>query len=294
MFGAFPPTAYPRPYRLGEALRKKRDVSTLLKRYVDDLTSTQQNAALSALTDGRLLWDNAVEGSASLLDGWEKGDLTRFFDNNYFYRRPIKNALKPSNRLALELRFMPYLNRVFPVMGPLSFSWLASGRYEIDFEYAKALASALSGYEGYLVIQEPSLLTANSVNGLREQLAESISLFPSTAKKILMTYFAPFSRLYSAMLDLPVDGLWLDCVSDPSWDATLSEYGGKRITVLGLIDARNTKLERAEEVAARVRNVTLSGEVYVAPNWGFDIIPYPVSKTKTEALGRIKKILEAS
>ena len=294
MFGAFPPTAYPRPYRLGETLRKKKDVSTLLKRYVDDLTSTQQKAALSALTDGRLLWDNVVEGSASLLDGWEKGDLTRFFDNNYFYRRPIKKALKPSNRLALELRFMPYLNRIFPIIGPFSFSSLASGRYEVDFEYVKALASVLSGYEGYLVIQEPSLLTANAVNGILGQLADSINLFPSTAKKILMTYFAPFSGLYSELLDLPVDGLWLDCVSDPAWEATLSEYGGKRITVLGLMDARNTKLERAEEIAGQVKKVTLSGEVYVAPNWGFDIIPYPVSKRKTEALGRVKKILEAS
>jgi len=293
MFGAFPPPAYPRPYPLGEALRKKKDVSGLLNRYVQDLLSVQRKAGLNALTDGRLLWDNVVEGSASLLEGWEKGDLTRFFDNNYFFRRPIKKALRPASRLADELKLMPFPNRLLPVLGPFSFSSLASGRAEVDLDYGNALASALSGYEGYLVIEEPSLLFSAGKEAI-SSLAESLRRFPPSAKKIVMTYFAPFSKVYPSLLDLPVEGLWLDCVSDADWKNALSEYGGKPTTVLGLVDARNTRMESPKEVADAVKRVELSGDVFVAPNWGFDIIPYAVSKQKTRLLGRIRGLLEVN
>ncbi len=290
MVGALPAPSYPRPYALGEALRKKKsNVEALLNRYVSELVDAQKKASLDAITDGRLLWDNVVEGSASLLTGWQKGDLTRFFDNNYFYRRPIKSQLKPLS-LEPELKLMPWPNRLFTVLGPFSFSKLSSGEPAVDWDYARAISTVLSGYEGWLAIQEPSLLEG----GFPDDLKAALQLFPSSAKKLLMVYFRPFSPVYDKLLDLPVDGLWLDCLADPSWKVTLKERGQKRITALGLIDARNTRLENPDDVLRAVSSINATGEVYVAPNWGFDILPYPVSKQKTRVLGAVKRRSEVS
>ncbi|MGC8601715.1 MAG: hypothetical protein ACP5GO_04250 [Thermoprotei archaeon] len=291
MIGALPPPSYPRPYPLGEALRKKKkNVDSLLNRYVSELIELQRKASLDAVTDGRLLWDNVVEGSASLLSGWKKGDLTRFFDNNYFYRRPIKEKVQPLASLESELKYLPWPNRLFTILGPLSFNVLSYGEQKVDWDYARAISSVLKGYEGWLAIQEPSLLES----GVPDDLGDALKLFPSSAKKLVMVYFRPFSPIYDKLLDLPAEGLWLDCVSDPYWATTLKQKGQKRITVLGLIDARTTKMERVEDVLDHISSAELSSEVYIAPNWGFDIIPYSVSKQKTRLLGSIKKRVEVS
>lgn len=292
MMGAFPPPSYPRPPRLGELLRKKRDARPLHEKLVQELLALQRSSGLSATSDGRLLWDNVVEGSMSLLEGWEKADLVRFFDNNYFFRRPVYSSLKPSLRLGEELRLNPYSNRLLTVIGPASLSYLARGKLTVDWDYARAMAASLRPMDrGYLVVQEPALLEGPTSDLLSELSDALRSMRPPGVKTIMMVYFKPFSLAYEMLLDVAVDGLWLDCVSDPGWLTAIKEKGGRNITVLGLMDSRNTLLEKPSSLAGSLvsGSQTVAGDVFLAPNWGFDILPYPVAKQKTRLLGQALK-----
>jgi len=197
-----------------------------------------------------------------------------------------------SCRQGEELRLNPYSNRLLTVIGPASLSYLARGKLTVDWDYARAMAASLRPMDrGYLVVQEPALLEGPTSDLLSELSDALRSMRPPGVKTIMMVYFKPFSLAYEMLLDVAVDGLWLDCVSDPGWLTAIKEKGGRNITVLGLMDSRNTLLEKPSSLAGSLvsGSQTVAGDVFLAPNWGFDILPYPVAKQKTRLLGQALK-----
>jgi len=87
---------YPRSAELVEISRdvdrKRRKPSELAKQYKTDLKNllqAQKKSKLDYLTDGALPWQDIFRPIIETADGFTTGPLTRWFDNNCFFRQPI-------------------------------------------------------------------------------------------------------------------------------------------------------------------------------------------------------------
>ncbi|MFQ5920044.1 MAG: hypothetical protein ACE5I4_08405, partial [Thermoplasmata archaeon] len=74
----------------------KEALETLLDD-VRDLIALQREAGFAYLSDGLLNWQDLFRPFVEAWEGLELGGLTRWFDNNTFYRQPmITGQLQPS------------------------------------------------------------------------------------------------------------------------------------------------------------------------------------------------------
>src|SRR3990172_662880 len=131
----------------------------------------QEQAGLDIVTDGQIRWDDTVTPFARQIEGMEIGGLTRYFDNNFYYRRPrVKGQMAFKGPATVEdFRLASSLTKrlVKPVIvGPYTFAQLTQDDYYRDIEkftleLARILRSEAEALEEagakLLQIDEPSL-----------------------------------------------------------------------------------------------------------------------------------------
>jgi 5-methyltetrahydropteroyltriglutamate--homocysteine methyltransferase len=90
------------------------------------------------------------------------------------------------------------------------------------------------------------------------------------------TWFGDVAGILPQLLDLPVDVLGLDFVHGrQNWDALGKVRFDKKLG-FGIVDARNTRLETAEQVRAdiaRVTDLVPPERLYVNPSCGLEYLP---------------------
>ena len=264
----------------------------------------QEQAGLDLLTDGQIRWEDLVTPIARALAGFEINGLSRWFNNNVYYRRPIlhKPPVWKSPILAEQYRFAKRtatkpVKAVLP--GPYTFVAVSEDRCykkarpfvlkmaEILNQEAKALAQA-----GAPLIQfdEPAIGfgktdTKLAVEGL------NIAARDVGTKTAVSTYFGTLEGALNALMRSAVDVIGVDVVSEPK---TLNVLKRTKITkelAVGCLDARNTKLESVAELHAifrAVRKLAPRGGLYVNPNCGLEFLPH------TQALAKVKRLVEAA
>lgn len=260
----------------------------------------QEQAGLDIITDGQIRWDDLVIPFARKIEGMEIGGLTRFFDNNFYYRRPrvvSQLAFKGSATVA-DFQLASSLTRrlVKPVIvGPYTFAQLSQDDYYRDMEKFTLEAAGILRLEAaaldaagakLLQIDEPSLcFNHNHVDLVREGIkiiTEGLSL-----KIVLCLYFGSVKGIWEKLLEFPVSVLAIDLVSDPAnLEAVLQEAAPLELG-LGLVDARNTKLEREDEimnVLERVAALNKGSSMYLSPNCGLEFLPYESAKKKLDLI----------
>jgi 5-methyltetrahydropteroyltriglutamate--homocysteine methyltransferase len=105
----------------------------------------------------------------------------------------------------------------------------------------------------------------------------------------LYPYFFPNSNLVEALAGLPVAQVGLDLRSRESSARAIERLGALRqIVVLGVVDARNTRLETPRElgelVEAALRQVP-ADRLWLSPTTGLEYLPHDVAVKKLAALG---------
>src|SRR5438445_747697 len=107
------------------------------------------------------------------------------------------------------------------------------------------------------------------------------------AQRALYTYFGHIDGLYPALLDVPVDVLGLDFVAGArNWDVLRKAKFTKQLG-LGIVDARNTKMETPAAVADACRRATAfvpPSHLHVGPSAGLEFLPRGVAQRKLEVL----------
>jgi 5-methyltetrahydropteroyltriglutamate--homocysteine methyltransferase len=95
----------------------------------------------------------------------------------------------------------------------------------------------------------------------------------------------PVAHLLDQIGGWPVAGVWLDCVSDPTTIERLAEQPfaeGKQLG-LGIVDARNTKLETVDAITsalARVAQKTPAERLVVTTSAGLEFLPRDRARQK--------------
>ena len=263
----------------------------------------QEDAGLDLLTDGQIRWEDLVTPIARALHGFEINGLSRWFNNNVYYRRPVLHhaPVWKSPILAEQYRFAKRsttkpVKAVLP--GPYTFAAVSEDRFyknarsftlkmaEILNQEARALAQA-----GAPLIQfdEPAIGFGRTNTTLAVE-ALNIAAREVGTKTAVSTYFGALDGTLSALMRSAVDIVGVDVVSEPK---TLNALKRTKITkelAVGCLDARNTKLESVAElhgIFRAVKKLAPRGGLYVNPNCGLEFLPH------TQALAKVKRLVEA-
>lgn len=270
------------------------------------LVALQEEWGLDYVTDGQLRWQDLLRPLAAGLPGVHAGAVTRWFDNNSFYRRPvIERRLQPTGQAVLPWIVADALaGRPWKAILPSPWALAALSEDhaygDVDAlladaaEVLRAEAAALQAAGcRYIQFSDPTLVARGGEGEAGPALAALGRVVDGlTATTGLYTFFGDAAPLLGALLDAPVDEVGFDLYST-DLDGLDGRASGKGL-VLGVLDGRNSLLEDATEAAATARRVADrlgADRLSVVPSCDLEFLPYDVAVAKGRRLGDVKRLL---
>lgn len=293
----------PRPARLRNAINRfdRGEISLEELRAVEDevtreVINEQVEAGLDLITDGQIRWEDDQTYVARRLNGVSINGLTRFFDSNTYYREPVvqgpvawtEPATVADYLFAAEYSPRP-VKAVLP--GPYTLARLSRDEHYRSLEgcvmaYAEALnheARALQEAGAPMIqLNEPAILKHRADLPLFQR-AVARALEGVGAQRALYLYFGDAEGLYPQLLDLPIDVLGLDFVAGPGNFEVLKAAPFTKTLGLGLVDARNTRMESVEQIVEGLRRASQIApleRVHLSPNCGLEFLPREAAQAK--------------
>ncbi|HSC78549.1 MAG TPA: hypothetical protein VLB32_08295 [Candidatus Acidoferrales bacterium] len=290
-----------------DALRAAEDA--LVKAALDE----QVEAGLDLVTDGQIRWYDPISHLAGKLAGVEINGLLRLFDTNFYFRQPvIRGALRRQDGMILseyEFARAHSPKPVKPVLtGPCTLarsSILANGAYKgaeglLD-AYAQALATevealARAGAE-VIQIDEPAVVKYPAELPLLERALTALAARKGSAKLALHLSFGDPQPLYDRLQRLPMDILSLDFTYSGKFADHVADAGSAKPLGLGLLDARNTRLEDAAAVAKQAERIlsrVKADSCFLLPSCGLEYLPRDRARSKLKLLAQVRAHLKGT
>ena len=285
----------------------EQEIQKVIRRVVQE----QEGAGLDLVTDGQIRWEDLGHPLARSAQGIRRGALRRFFDNNVYYRRLELPALSGAegnggvqwqkSAAAEEFQFASKLARK-PVKvalpGPLTlvtFTEIQKGQIPSALLslYSDLLRKEVEALEKAGVkeiqIDEPAFKAGEP---LLEAAIEQVNrIFKGIkARRWVACYFHDPSAILPALAKLQVEVLSLDLVTGPKAAERLKEFKWNWEIALGLVDARNTKLESAPEIIAQIKKIAAAvplNRLWVSPNCGLEFLPHEAAVKKLRLLSQV-------
>lgn len=294
--------------RIGE-----QDLKTAFEKDAIELISLQKKAGFSYISDGMLKWNDLFRPFSENIPGIEVGAITRFFETNTFYKKPIVNSKIDSRGEFLEKyffwEFFPKNAKIKAILpSPYTFANLAenkaySSSEELMFSFARILNNSAKFLEkkGVSLIQfsEPALAYNATFGKIsREELvsakeAIAVATRGVKAKTMLHAYFGNFSKLCPEILNAEVDVFGIDFCQ-----TSLRELKGNnflRQVALGLVDSQNSIVEKPaglKKFAEEISKALDLREFFLCPTLDLDFVPHKIAVKKLESLGKAAKSLK--
>jgi len=287
-------------------------------KYVRKLFTQLKASGVEFFTDGMFRWDDIFNPLIRFVRGVEVDGLTRFYDNNFFFRSPVVRGrlglregcpiptwFRESLRVATEV-FGDGSTLKQPLPGPITLATNSVDEFYRDpatlvHEWGSEVLEPLINElvrAGCRVVElhEPSL----TWGGVKQAVLSSgvkvlVKIIESVKADVwVLTYFKPVSRFrrYFSELSRAVIGVDLAANRGRGYLRLIKECGVGRV-MLGAVDSRNTLMEGVKEVVREVRAALRAGatEVYVGNNAPMDFIPEVVASRKVKLLGRVARYL---
>jgi len=271
----------------------------------------QEAAGLDWLTDGLVRWEDGQTYFADRLEGFKRGQLIRYFDTNTYYRQPVatgpirwKSPISVDDWKFAQARSGKPVRPV--VTGPYTLARLSDNAHYGDFEsFAADVAAALheevraleaAGAKA-IQIDEPALVQDPTDEPLAKRLLARTLAGTRAEIWVALTMGSPV-KLLDRALEWAVAGLWLDCVSDPALVERLAAKpaaGSVKLGV-GIVNARNTRLESADQVRealARVADRQGAERVVATTSAGLEFLPRDRAQQKLARLSEAAHTLGA-
>jgi 5-methyltetrahydropteroyltriglutamate--homocysteine methyltransferase len=255
-------------------------------------------AGLDVINDGQVRWDDLLAPFARAWSGCDRGPLERFYDNNTYFRQPVITGpiTSEGNTLVRDFEFARGVARgelKAAVCGPLTFATLAEDHHYKSLEdrtlaVADAIAKEIRGLGAagatLVDVEEPALVAHPEHFALARAAVERLAV--AGVPLALQTYFFPADPLLDALAAFPVAQVGIDVRSRDTH--ALERLNALRQTiVLGIVDARNTRVETESELAklieAALKQIP-ADYLWLAPTTGLEYLPHDVAVQKLKAL----------
>lgn len=275
------------------------ELDTVADKVTTEIIQEQEQAGLDLLTDGQVRWDDGLTYFARKIPGFNINGLIRYFDTNTYYRQPvIDSELKITDPISVnDYKFATSVTSkpVKAVMpGPLTLAKLSkndsppmvNSRFSVDsntstitFELARILNNEAKELEkagaSYIQFDEPAIVKSKEDFKFFVE-ASKILTQDIQAKTILCVYFQDISGLFPEIFKLPFEVFSLDFVMGKNNFNIIKDFPGEKELGLGLIDARNTKLEEVSEIVNGIQamsSIVSTDKMHIHPNCGLEFLP---------------------
>ena len=280
-----------------------------IESFMDNFFSMMDSFEVDYTTDSMIEWDDIEDLTYSFIEGGQKEVLTRFFDNNFYYRQiTIKNKLeyKENNsyikyfEIAKELSKKHKAKLKAVILGPLTFLKLSKNEYykkedELMRDYAIVVNTLLSEIKNDIIeIHEPSIFQKGIKKESLELLPEiyNIILSKISAETHLITYFdINFNRL-EYFFKLPVTVYGFDITeNNKNKLGKLYRLLKDKQVYFGVLNSRTTKIEKISGIKRIISSANKSGiSRLILGNSSFnDFIPEIIVQKKFKLLQKVKE-----
>ena len=284
-----------------------QDVADAVRETTRRILAMQERAGVDIPVDGAAAWDDAQTYVARSLGGVQIAGLIRYLDTNTYYRQPeIVGAVSWDRPITVEDFRTAQSMSERPVKallpGPFSLYRFSKDRhYKSPAEGLRAIGAALAreahaletAGARWIHFEEPWIGRARAEEGPLVRAALEPLLAERTARTVIHVPFTAPTAVFDAIRDLPWSAIGLDLVEAPaSWDI-LPKIPEGRMVALGLIDARNTRLEDAAEVAravARARAARPDLDFQLSPSASLEYLPADKAELKVTRLVEAARI----
>ena len=250
--------------------------------------------------DGQIRWDDLLSPFSRAWSGVEPGPLERFYDNNTYYRQPvITGAIATDGRsLVRDYTFAKDIAKTrlkAAVPGPLTFATLVArddhyGSIEDrTLAAAGAIAKEISGLKAagaHLIdIEDPAVVALPQYIELAREAYTRLA--DAELGLALVTYFFPPDPVLEVLASFPVGLVGIDVRSRPTTAFERLDTFRSKWILLGVVDARNTRLETAAEIAGyaeRALKLVPEDRLILAPTASLEYLPRDVARAKLTAL----------
>lgn len=271
-----------------------------------EFVQVQTEAELDYFSDGMLRWQDLFRPLIEACPGLDPGALTRWFDNNAFFRAPQAGGDVGSFDGTLPAVFDTAASvpepRLATLPSPFLFSRVSvwkGNRNDLMLELARNLIRPLAerlvveGY-GLIQLQEPWLVFHGIDDGDWKPFEESVRLVTDGlgATTVLHTYFGDASPHADRLRELPVDAIGFD-FGETDVDALGSRW--EKAILVGCIDGRRSLIEPVGDVVAFVQQIAERLQppaIYVSSVSDLEVLPHALARQKVLLLGEVGRRLK--
>jgi 5-methyltetrahydropteroyltriglutamate--homocysteine methyltransferase len=306
----------PRPARLRNAINRfdrgqltQAELHAVEDEVTAEVLQEQTDAGLDLVTDGQIRWADEQTYLAGKLAGVSVSGLIRWFDTNMYYRQPVvEGAVAWREPITVRDYAFAVEHSTKPVKAVLTGPYTLA-RLSVDQHYgsteklALALAEALNQEARALQQAGAKLIQFNEPTILHHK--NDYAAFAKTCGRLvdgltadtsLYLYFGDAEGIYPQVLDLPFGMIGLDLCMGPKNADLLKKTPCTKKLGLGIVDARNTRLEPVEQIAERIKALgagVAPGNIHVSPNMGLEFLPREVAQEKLRRLAQAVRQAEA-
>jgi 5-methyltetrahydropteroyltriglutamate--homocysteine methyltransferase len=259
--------------------------------------SLQREAGLDFVSSGFLSWKDIFRPLVDACHGLVAGPLTRWFDNNVFFRAPVVTGPLDFKREA----FAADGGQVGLLPGPHTFACLTSAQAdhgvlidELTRQVLRPAAEELVGRGARVLhLQEPSLVVHGIDDADWPHLTRALRLLRDglDVRLVLHTYFGDAAPRLDQLRALPVDAIGVDLTA-----TDLAALAGPwRVGLLaGCLDGRSSVIEDVAGTVALGRQVLEVAQppwLILSSGCDLDLLPRAIADEKVRVLGAAARTL---
>jgi len=243
-------------------------------------------------TDGLLLYQDLFRPFVENINGIKAGALTRWFDNNTFFKQPvITGNIIDTNPFLYRYIHKEANKAILP--GPFAFFSNSINKTgdedrEVVCHIAEMIAREARDLEhrgiSFIQFNEPFLnfrYSPKQVLKIYGIITSSIS----KAKTCIYPYFGNTSKILPTLLKLEVDCIGSDFIST-SLDSFANIDFDKEL-LCGVIDSRNSLVENVQETKALVEEIKTffnPKDVTICPSCDLEFVPKYIAEKKIKVM----------
>jgi len=257
-------------------------------------------AGVDVTNDAQIRWDDLLSPFARTWSGVEPGPLERFYDNNTYFRQPVIDGriVTDGRSLVRDYTFAAGVAKTklkAAIPGPLTFATLAARDDQYDsleervLAIADATAKEIAGLKAagatMIDIEDPAVVALPQHIELAREAYRRFADPDLTLT--LVTYFFPADPVLESLASFPVGAVGIDVRSRDTTSFDRLDAFRTQHVVLGVVDARNTRLETADEVARyaeRALKLVPQERLVLATTTSLEYLPRDVARAKLAAL----------